>query len=321
MRILLWHVHGSWTTAFVEGPNCYVLPVLPDRGPDGRGRARTWTWPDRAIEVAPHDLGDQELDLVVLQRPHEADLLREWTGLRAGFDVPAVYVEHNAPRGLPTDSVHPMSERSDVPIVHVTHFNRMYWDNGRAPTAVIEHGIPDPGYRWTGDIARAAVVVNEPVRRHRITGSDIVSELAVDLPIDLFGDGITGFQERYGIPAGAVRLAGGLDQARLHEELARRRVYVHTARWTSLGLSLLEAMHLGLPVVAVAATEVHRAVPPAAGVVSNDFEELRDGIRTFINEPKAAAEAGRVARSWALEHYGLAKFLAAWQALMEERTR
>lgn len=34
--------------------------------------------------------------------------------------------------------------------------------------------------------------------------------------------------------------------------MARRRVYLHTARWTSLGLSLLEAMHLGMPVVAVA---------------------------------------------------------------------
>ena len=24
MRILLWHVHGSWTTAFVQGPHDYL---------------------------------------------------------------------------------------------------------------------------------------------------------------------------------------------------------------------------------------------------------------------------------------------------------
>ena len=29
----------------------------------------------------------------------ELDLLRAWTGWRAGVDVPAVYVEHNTPAG------------------------------------------------------------------------------------------------------------------------------------------------------------------------------------------------------------------------------
>ncbi len=51
MRILLWHVHGSWTTAFVQGPHEYLVPVLPDRGPDGRGRAQTWDWPGSVREV------------------------------------------------------------------------------------------------------------------------------------------------------------------------------------------------------------------------------------------------------------------------------
>ena len=40
--------------------------------------------------------------------------------------------------------------------------------------------------------------------------------------------------------------------------MARRRLYLHPVRWTSLGLSLLEAMHLGMPVVALATTEVPR---------------------------------------------------------------
>ena len=55
MNVLLWHVHGSWTTALVQGPHTYLLPVVPDRGPDGRGRAQTWDWPPGAIEVTPID--------------------------------------------------------------------------------------------------------------------------------------------------------------------------------------------------------------------------------------------------------------------------
>ena len=56
MKIFLWHVHGSWTTNFVQGRHQYLLPVLADRGPDGRGRARTWEWPSSAVEVAPAEV-------------------------------------------------------------------------------------------------------------------------------------------------------------------------------------------------------------------------------------------------------------------------
>ena len=69
MRILLWHVHGSWTTAFVQGPHQYLLPVLPGRGPDGRGRARTWEWPDTAVEVTLEEAATTPVDVVLLQRP------------------------------------------------------------------------------------------------------------------------------------------------------------------------------------------------------------------------------------------------------------
>src|SRR5947199_5198583 len=83
VRVLLWHVHGSWTTAFVQGPHTYLVPVLPDRGPDGRGRARTWQWPDSVIEVSPAEAADADVDAVILQRPEElASLAATWLGGR-----------------------------------------------------------------------------------------------------------------------------------------------------------------------------------------------------------------------------------------------
>jgi glycosyltransferase involved in cell wall biosynthesis len=100
--------------------------------------------------------------------------------------------------------------------------------------------------------------------------------------------------------------------------MARRRVYLHPNRWTSLGLSLLEAMHLGMPVVALATTEVPEAVPPAAGVVSNRVDVLADGLRAFVADPGAAQAAGQVARRTALERYGLGRFLRDWDALLHE---
>ena len=236
MRVLLWHVHGSWTTAFVEGNHEYLIPVLPDRGPDGLGRARTWDWPAAAREVAPAQLRDEQIDVVVLQRMRDLDLVREWLGREPGHDLPAVFLEHNAPDpgteagGVP-NTRHPLADRDDIPVAHVTHFNRLFYDNGRAPTTVIEHGIVDPGERWTGELARAAVVVNEPVRRGRYVGADLLPGLAAVAPVDVFGMGLTGLHAAYGLDASRVALHDDPPQAAMHAELARRRVYVHPVRW------------------------------------------------------------------------------------------
>src|SRR5436190_8219992 len=285
MRILLWHVHGSWTTALVQGPHTYLLPVLADRGPDGLGRARTWEWPESAVELAPEELGDAEVDVVLLQRPHEAGLVEHWLGRRPGRDVPAVYVEHNAPQGRIAAMRHPVADREDVTLVHVTHFNDLFWDAGRAPTRVIEHGIVDPGYRYTGELREAAVAINEPRRRWRVTGTDLLPRLNGEVPLRLFG-------------IGAAELGGieDLAQERLHDEMARRRAYLHPVRWTSLGLSLIEAMQLGMPIVALATTEVVEAVPPRAGIVSTRVDALSRGLRELVDNPELARARGRVAR-------------------------
>ena len=308
MRVFIWRVHGSYTTSLVQGRHEYLLPTLPDRGPDGLGRARTWDWPPSAIEVTPEEAAEADVDIVVLQRPHELELAERWLGgRRPGRDVPAVYLEHTSPQGRIADMRHPAADRPDLTLVHVTHFNALFWDAGRTPTRVIEHGIVDPGYRYSGELPRAAVVINEPGRRGRVTGTDLLARLNGDVPLDLFGIG-----------AGAFGGVEDLPQARLHDELARRRVYLHPVRWTSLGLSLLEAMHLGMPVVALATTEVAEAVPPEAGVVSNRLDTLHEALRRLVHDREEARQRGLAARRAARSRYGLGRFLADWDALLEE---
>ncbi|MBB6549131.1 glycosyltransferase [Nonomuraea rubra] len=305
MRILIWHVHGSWTSAFIRGSHEYLLPLVPGRGPDGRGRAATYDWPERAREVPWDRLRDEPVDVVVHQRPHELDLAREWLGR----DVPGVYVEHNTPAGDVPRTRHPLAGQSDITLVHVTHFNELYWDNGRAPTRVIEHGIPDPGHLYTGELPRAGVVVNEPVRRTRVAGTDLLPRFAERVPLDVFGMKVDG------LPYGTHE---DLPQHVMHAELARRRVYLHPYRWTSLGLALIEAMTLGMPVVALAATEAIEAVPPEAGVLSTKVDVLAGALHAFAGDPERASQAGKAARAAALSRYGLDRFLADWDALLSE---
>lgn len=312
MRILLWHVHGAWTTALVHGRHEYLVPIVSGRGPEGRGRAQTYRWPPAAVEVTPEALAGMDVDVVVLQRPEEMEGLAErWLGgRRPGRDVPAVYVEHNAPQGRIAEMRHPAADRTDLVVVHVTHFNALFWDTGCARTTVIEHGIVDPGYRYTGELARAAVVINEAGRRGRVTGTDLLARLGRDVPVDLFGIG-----------ANALGGIEDLPQAQLHDAMARRRVYLHPVRWTSLGLSLIEAMHLGMPVVALATTEVPEAVPPEAGVVSTRVDVLEAALRRLADDPETARLMGKAAREAALARHGLGRFLDDWDRLLAEVTR
>jgi hypothetical protein len=315
MRVLLWHVHGAWTTSFVHGRHQYLIPTLPGRGEDGRGRADTYDWPASAVEVTPEQAAGEAVDVVVLQRPRELHGLAErWLGgRRPGRDVPAVYLEHNAPPGV-ADARHPAADRDDLVLVHVTHFNDLFWDSGSTRTRVIEHGIVDPGPRYSGELPRAAVAINEPARRGRVTGTDLLERLAASVPIDLFGIGT----EAVG-PIRGVRAHGDLPHdERLLDELARRRVYLHPVRWTSLGLSLLEAMHLGMPVVALATTEVVEAVPPAAGVLSTRVDTLAAAAAGLAGDPERARAMGKQAREAALARYGLARFLDDWDRLLGE---
>jgi hypothetical protein len=319
VRILLWHVHGGWTTSFVQGSHEYLLPVTPDRGPDGLGRAGN-AWPANAREVPLEALREEEIDVVVLQRTQEIPLAEHHLERRPGAEIPAVYVEHNTPKGDVPVTRHPLAEQDSIAVVHVSHFNDLFWDSGRAPRFVVEHGVPDPEPLWTGDLVRGAVVVNEPGRRGRVTGTDLLPRLSHALPLDVYGmktePGSPGF------PA-SDRVVGRGDTRHdvLLTEMARRRAYVHTCRWTSLGLSLVEAMHLGMPVAALGTTEAPDALAGSGAIVSTDVERLVAGLRLWAQDPDAAADAGRRTREVALARYSLARFLSTWDAVLEEVIR
>ncbi|MGW0197850.1 glycosyltransferase [Nonomuraea sp. NPDC003201] len=302
MKILVWHVHGSWTTSFVQGRHTYLVPLTPGRDADGRGRARTFDWPPSVREVPWDRLANEHVDLVVYQRPHEIELARDWLG----GSVPGIYVEHNTPTGDVPATRHPLAGQSAIPLVHVTHFNALYWDNGIAPVRVIEHGVIDPGHRYTGELPRAAVVINEPVRRTRVAGTDLLA--AFDVPLDV-----------YGMKAGDLPYPSyDLPQAELHAAIAQRRAYLHPYRWTSLGLSLIEAMMIGLPVIALAATEAIEAVPQEAGVLSTKLSVLVEALSEFVGDPTLAGRYGKAARTAALSRYGITRFLDDWDGVLGE---
>jgi glycosyltransferase involved in cell wall biosynthesis len=73
-----------------------------------------------------------------------------------------------------------------------------------------------------------------------------------------------------------------------------------------------------MPVLALATTEAIAAVPPDAGVLSTRVDTLVEAAQWLIDEPAEAARLGARARQAALTRYGLDRFLADWDRLLEE---
>ena len=85
MKILFWHVHGTWATAFVQGGHDYLIPVLPGRPLAGRGRPSrpgTFDWPANAAEFTAFSVRYVGAG-IDLTRPPLARDAAVWTHLTA----------------------------------------------------------------------------------------------------------------------------------------------------------------------------------------------------------------------------------------------
>jgi hypothetical protein len=316
VRILMWDVHGGYTDSLVAGTHEYLF--LPPDISGGGGLARYGdSPPSNAYQVTAPELRGRPPDVVLLQRLEEIELCTELTGLRPGRDLPAIFLEHNTPKSDVPATRHPLADEPQMLLVHVTHFNEIFWDCGSTHTRVIEHGMADPGLRYTGHLARLAFVVNEPVRRWRVTGTDLLARFA-DFDVDAFGIDAELLPQALGSLHPRVNFAGNLRPNLLYDAMAERRIYLHLNRWTSLGLSLIQAMMLGLPVIVLDTTEASRAVPLAAGARSSDIAELVSATRVLLADRDEALHRGLIARRAALERYGLPRFLHEWDLAFKE---
>ena len=308
LRVLTWHVHGNYLWYLSAIPHEIFLPVRPGAPEGYGGRGASFTWPDNVQEVAAEEVGDLDLDVIVTQSH------RNWFEDRpailspAQLALPHVHIEHDPPRDSPTDTRHPVDDPA-VLIVHVTPFNRLMWDSGRSRSRVIEHGVTVPeAARYTGELERGLVVVNGLAHRGRRLGADVFEHARRAVPLDLVGM--------------QSEAAGGLGEVPPRELAAfeaRYRFFFNPIRWTSLGLAVCEAMMVGLPIVALATTEMATVVENGvSGFVDTDVDRLVGRMHQLLADPGLARELGEGARRTALRRFSLDRFAADWDATLRE---
>lgn len=300
LRILTWHVHGNYLYALSHVPHDFVVPSLPGNPPGYGALGRKIPWPANVAQVPADALRRMSFDCVLYQSRQNVEDARLWLD-DAQRALPSVYLEHNPPELHPTDTVHPFRHERGL-LVHVTAFNAAMWDAGGMPVRVVEHGVPPPDVVYDGGTPKGIVVINHLARRGRRLGRDLFENLRAQTPMDLIGMGsaeLGGLGEVPNMEVGAV--------------LARYRYFFSPIRYASLGLSLVEAMLCGVPVVGFATTELPTVITNGEnGYVDTRPDRLLAVTRQLVAEPDLARAWGAAGRDTALERFGMGRFISDW---------
>src|SRR5205807_2420074 len=262
----------------------------------------TFDLPAYVREVPAEQVRDLQLDLIIYQTPKNyfEDQFEILSAEQR--QLPKIYLEHNTPKPGAVDTRHPIDD-PNVLLVHVTHYNRLMWDNGRTPTIVIEHSVAiDPSIRYSGHIERGITMINGMQKRPRIAGYDIFLQSRQVVPLDAVG-----------METEAIGGLGDVPYRELHRRVAEYRFLFSPIRYTSLPLAVIEALTIGMPVVALATTEIPTVLQNGVhGYISCDVDDLVAGMRRLLAAPDEARRLGANARELARTRFGLERFVRDW---------
>jgi len=310
LNVLVWQIHGSYLNTLVQAPHHFYLPTRPGKPEGYGGRGPTYSWSPETVEVPHDEVRDLDLDLVIYQTPKNYSEDAPEILSSEQRSLPAIYLEHNTPQGRVNEMVHSVDDPG-VLLVHVTHFNDLFWDSRQTPTRIIDHAVMPTNEGYTGELERGVSLVNDLPRRKRVVGGDVFMRAQEEVPLDLFG-----FNSK---EAGGF---GDLPQAEVHERMKPYRFYFNPIRYTSLPLSILEAMELGLPVVALATTELVTVIKDGEnGFIDTNVEKLIGHMQRLLADPEEARRIGAAGRRTVRERFGLERFVPEWEAAFEEAVR
>jgi hypothetical protein len=302
LRVLTWHVHGNYLYYLSQASHDFYLVTKAGHPRGYAGRVGVLPWGENVHEVPAETVAALEFDVILFQHRVQWDHDRLELLTPAQRRLPRVYIEHDPPQENPFEQRHWVRDTGTL-LVHVTHFNHLMWDCGPTPTRVIEHGVVVPaGVRYSGELERGIVVINHLAQRGRRLGSDVFADVRERVPLDLVGMGAT--------TAGGL---GEIDNLALAAFCARYRFFFNPIRWTSLGLAIIEAMTIGMPVVGLATTELATVITNGeSGFVDTNVDALVESMQRLLRDPGEARRLGAGARRVALERFSIQRFAQEW---------
>lgn len=308
LDIFTWHIHGSYLYYLSQGNYNLYIPTDEKGSPGYGGRGRTFCFGSNVIEIPAAEVRNRSFDCILFQseKNYLVDQYEIFSD-RQREEIPKIYLEHDPPRKHPTDTPHVMQD-PEITLVHVTHFNKLMWKNDCSPVKVIEHGVTAPPFHYTGVLNKGAVVINNLPERGRRLGADIFLAARRYVPLDLIGMNSKEF--------GGI---GEIPLPQLPAFLSCYRFFFNPIRYTSLGLAVIEAMMLGMPVVGLATTEMVTVIKnDVSGYTDTNLFSLIEKMKLLLDDFELASSWGREARKTAEERFNIHRFTDEWAEVFRQ---
>ncbi len=306
IKIFTWQIHGSYLYYLSQANIEICIPVKKSPQEGFTGKGKNFPWGDNVHEIPVDKVKNYTFDCVVFQS--KKNYLEDQYEVLSPYQrtLPQIYIEHDPPRMHPTDTRHVVNSPSML-LVHVTHFNNLMWNSNQTPTTVIEHGVTLP----KNDIVvrkknKGIVMINNLQQRGRRLGSDVFQEVKKYIPLDIVG-----------MNSGKIGGFGEIPHSQLFEFLSQYTFFFNPIRYTSLGLSVIEAMMAGLPIVGLATTELSTVITNGIhGYIHTDVTYLIKKMNDLLVNEKKAKKLGEHAQVYAHERFSMQRFSHQWEKVL-----
>lgn len=304
LKIFTWHIHGSYLYYLSQGGYDIFVPINELRTEGYYGLGKTFPFGSNVYEIPSEQVKNLEFDCILYQNNKNYFTDQYETLSIEQRQLPKIYLEHNPPIKHPTESKHIIEDPS-ITIVHVTHFNKLMWNhNSNVATLVIEHGVMPSETTFKGEIERGIVVINNLPECGRLLGLDLFLEVKKHIAIDLIG-------------LGTEELGGReIPHPQLPEFISHYRFLFNPIRYASLSLAVLEAMMIGIPVVAMATNELSTVIRNGTnGYLHTDLKYLIQKMSKLLKDKNLASWMGIEGKLTVEERFDIKRFTGQWNDL------
>jgi hypothetical protein len=194
----------------------------------------------------------------------------------------------------------------------ISGFNAKAWGYAEGESSIVEHGIDTEFWKPDDSIHRDNVclsVVNDWPNRDwccgfGLWGSSVALNTQYQLPVRVYGNS-PGFSE----PA--------KDTSHLRQIYQSSRIFYNTSLHSPVPTVLLEAMACGCAIVSTDNCMIPEIIEHGKnGLLSNDPNELRDLLKTLLQDEQLAKKLGEEARKTIVERFNLERFVQSWNELL-----
>src|SRR3954467_8868459 len=117
LRVLTWHIHGSYLYYLTQTPCEFYLPFKKGKEEGYGGCSGSIPWGSNVHSIPADQVKDLEIDCILFQskKNYQSDQYEILSPDQR--KLPKIYLEHDPPREIPTDTCHVVND-PDMLLIH-----------------------------------------------------------------------------------------------------------------------------------------------------------------------------------------------------------